>query len=171
MRYLAAVLVLTLVSATSPALAQQPQTFGPEHKAFEYFLGDWTYELSGNTEGSGEISFQTFGDGFFLHWHETWREASVAPVEISGWFGYDQEGNHYTWARYFSNGDSDTGKGWKHGDTWVFILEERYEEGKSIVWRAAWTAVSPDSWEFTWERSVAGLPWELESTGKATRAD
>ena len=172
MRYLPALLAAVLVVClVSPATAQEEPTPGPEYKALDYFLGEWTYAFSGETEGTGELNMRTFGDGYFVHWHETWREASVAPVEIVGWIGYDGEGKHYTWARFWSNGYSDTGKGWKHGDTWVFVMDESYEEGKLIRWRTTWTVMSPESWEITWERSVEGQPWELTGRGKATKAD
>jgi hypothetical protein len=168
MRYLPALLAAVLVVCfASPATAQQEPT--PEHKALDYFLGEWTYEFSGETEATGEVNFRWFGDGFFLHWHETFRAASVSPVEAVGWIGYDAEGKHYTWTRFWANGNSDTGKGWKHGDTWTFVMDESHQEGKLTTMRTTWTVLSPQSLEITWERSVEGQAWELTDKGKVTK--
>ena len=79
--------------------------------------------------------------------------------------GYDAENEVYTSARFYNNGYSDSGTGWRDGDTWTYV----YDATAGTKLRFTGVLGPETVWTYQWARSVKGGPWEDTSSGSMTK--
>jgi hypothetical protein len=136
-----------------PLTAQAQQTPPPELRRLNFYVGEWTYD-NGRTE-----VFEWFGD-FFVQSTEVGTDASGNTLTIRWMYGYDAEEEVYTLHGHYSSGLIRAAKGWVHGNTWTWLIDE--PAGR----RRRWTCVeeSPTVWVIKAARSIEGGNWEETPT-------
>ena len=155
-RALLALSVVLLVP--TQALAQEASS--AEHQRLNSWVGEWTYVLG---DASGTFAAEWLGDSF-VQLDEVYTDPSGSTVNVLGVIGYDAEEGVYTWHRYWSNGYNDAAKGWVHDNTWTFLFDE------PVANKSRMTLIEDSGgWNFKWESSVEGGPWEESSAGRTTR--
>ena len=172
---LLAALALALASTPCQLPAQERAPAQAEYDLLAAIAGEYTYEYTevGSPMLTGRIVFESFADGQFLKFEETFGE----DMGIIGIVGYDSIGGYFTWYRVFENGAYDHARGELEDGTITFdITESRWEPwgedswaGPGIRLRTKWTDFSEDGFTFIWERSVNKGPWERLSEGRDMR--
>jgi hypothetical protein len=155
-----------LLSQAPPA----PPTPGPEHKKLEYFLGKWTVEgeIKANefVRAGKTVSTETatLGPGGF--YVESRNEGpSLTRLAI---IGYDSHAKVYTSYYASSAGLVGTGTGTVNGNTWTWMVEDKYA-GKSIKGRTTATILSPTQQIFKYEMADGKGGYTTIAEGKATK--
>src|SRR5438477_4461395 len=135
-RSVAVILIFGFTSLLLAPAPPAPPKPGPEHKKLEYFLGKWTVEseIKANKympAGKG-VSTETctLGPGGF--YAESLAEGQV-PTRLAI-IGYDSHAKVYTSYYASSVGLVGVGTGTVEGNTWKWMVEEKYA-GKSIKGR------------------------------------
>lgn len=150
---------LFLSAIPTPTLAQEAPP--PELQRFNYFMGEWTYDVGSS---SGTMAWEWFGD-FLARANEENTTASGNTTGLLHVFGYDTEEEVFTWHRYWSSGNIQIARGWVHGDTWTFL----FDDPVGMKTRLIMVETSTDVVTFHWERSIEGGPWEVTSEGRMTK--
>ncbi len=175
-RFLVAALVA--LAASRPAFGQaqpQPQP-GPEVQKLGYYVGTWKTE--GETTAGPLRSAFKFTETGTCEWfdgkfqlvcrHEGSRPASaVSDLSI---LAYDAEAKTYTYFTITSLGDTARSTGLVKGNTWTYAWDGNVE-GKPAKFRYVEVHESPAAYTFKTERSIAGGPWRLLESGKATKVE
>ncbi len=169
------VIVVVLAFAV-PCWAQtaQPPKLGPEVQNLARFVGTWKTEGEVKVAGlfgpvgkfSGTETCEWFAGGL----HVVCRSESTGPARKLTElyiFGYDAEAKAYTYYGIDSGGDSEYLKGSLTGNTWTWLWD-RKAAGKPANYRFTEVDVSPTSYTFKVEYSVAGGPWIVIEDGKGT---
>ena len=141
MKRLVLALAIVLLVPTQ-ALAQQ----SPELQALYVLVGEWTYD-----DLSGGGTCEWVGRSFvvcLMRWTTAAGNANAAT-----WVsGYDAENEVYTSSRFYDNGYSDSGTGWRDGDTWTYV----YDSTAGTKLRMTQVYDSETSGTYQWARSAEG---------------
>ena len=172
-----AMAVLGLAASAAVAAAQPPPaTPSPEHKKLQYFAGKWNID--------GEMKSTPMGPGGKMTASETCEWFATAgfhlvcnssgtnplgPTRGLSILGYSTETKGYTFYGIDRTGWADSAKGSLEGDTWTWTSEGTMG-GQSLKSRYIIKELTPDSYTFRAELSVAGGPFTLMFEGKQTRA-
>ena len=174
-------LVIVFMALAVPCLAfgqaqpAQPPKPGPEVQKLAYYVGTWKTEgeiTAGPLRSGGKFSetgtCEWFAGGFHLMCrHEGTRPAgNVTDLSI---VAYDAEAKGYTYFTITSLGDTASVTGSLSGNTWTFLWDGKVA-GKPAKFRYTEVQVSPTSYTFKTERSVAGGPWRVLEDGRAAKA-
>ncbi len=163
--------------ATS-ALAQSGPTAAPtaEHKALQYFVGEWTTD--------GEFKQTAFGAGgrggstdsctwFDGNLHVICRGEGRLPGGTKAHLGilsYDPARRAYTYYGIDGTGLTDLAVGKRTEKTWEFTTSPVDVNGKSYESRYTIVETSPTSYSFKWETAEKGTQkWTIVKDGKATK--
>jgi uncharacterized protein DUF1579 len=159
------------------AVAQNPPPVpkpAPEVQKLKYFLGTWKVEgdvkpgpMGPGGKFSGIDRNQWMPGGFFVVGHNT---GDMAAVKVTGtsYLGYNTEDKVYTYNEFNSMGEAVAAKGTVDGDTWTWTNEEKMH-GKLVKGRFTEKITSPTSYDFKFEASVDGGPFQTVMEGKATK--
>jgi Protein of unknown function (DUF1579) len=170
------ILGTALLGVVFTAWAQPPAPAkpGPEHKKLDYFAGRWSIDgdmKAGPWGPAGKMTATEtcawFEGGFTL----TCSSTGVGPTgKTSGLslMGYSGEGKHYTFYGIDSTGWSGAAKGRLEGDTWTFASESTVD-GKPLRIRWIMKQLTPDSYTFKSETSLADAPYAVVFEGKQAR--
>jgi Protein of unknown function (DUF1579) len=164
-----------MASGAVAVLAQAPPAPkpGPEQKALEYYVGNWTgqAELKPGPFGPGGKMTSTdtcewFAGGF----HVICRgEGSgvMGNMKTLGIISYSGGDKAYKFYAVDSMGTAELSTGTKSGDTWTFSSDSNYQ-GMAFKSRYTLVEVSPTSYTFKWEMSQDGTKWAtvVEGTSK-----
>ena len=160
-----------LALAQNPPAAPKP---GPEHKKLEYFVGKWSLEgemkpgpMGPGGKMTGSENCEWFMGGFHVVCHSAGK-GPMGEVKGIGVMGYSSEGKHYTYYGIDNTGWADLAKGSVEGDAWSWTSEGTMG-GKSMKGRYSIKKLTPDSYTFKGEISVADGPWTVMMEGKETR--
>ena len=169
------VIVVVLVFAV-PCLAQttQPPKPGPEVQKLAYSVGTWKTEgeiKAGSLLPAGKYSVTGTCEWFAGGFHMVCRSEGTGPAgkrtELSI-LAHDAEAKAYTYYGISSLGESVSSKGSLAGNTWTWLWEGK-AAGKPARFRYTEVQVSPTSYTFKVENSVADGPWSVIEEGKATK--
>jgi len=169
------VIVVVLVFAV-PCLAQttQPPKPGPEVQKLAYSVGTWKTEgevKAGSLLPAGKYFVTGTCEWFAGGFHMVCRSEGTGPAgkrtELSI-LAYDAEAKAYTYYGISSLGESVSSKGSLAGNTWTWLWEGK-AAGKPARFRYTEVQVSPTSYTFKVENSVADGPWSVIEEGKATK--
>ena len=167
------VAVILICGFTSLLLAQAPPAPpkpGPEHKKLEYLLGKWTVEseIKANEyvpAGKG-VSTETYTlepGGFYI---EHLAEGQI-PRTL-GIIAYDSHAKAYTSFYASSAGLVGTGIGSVNGNTWTWMVEDRFA-GKAVKGRTTITMLSPTESTSKYEMADGKGGYTTMVEGKATK--
>jgi hypothetical protein len=174
-RYYAALAFVTLAGAsTLRAQAPEPPKPGPEHQKLAYFVGRWNIE--GTVQASpmgpaGSITATDTCEWFAGGFHIVCKSDGRGPAgEMHGLnlLGYNAEKKRYTYYGIDNSGWGDGATGEVVGDTWNWESEATYG-GQVVKTRYTIKQLSPDSYTWRLETSMAGGPWTLGGEGRETR--
>jgi hypothetical protein len=167
------VAVILICGFTSLLLAQAPPAPpkpGPEHKKLEYLLGKWTVEseIKANEyvpagKGLSTVTYILEPGGFYIE--------SLAEGQIPRTFGiiaYDSHAKAYTSFYASSAGLVGTGIGSVNGNTWTWMVEDRFA-GKSVKGRTTITTLSPTEYTSKYEMADGKGGYTTLVEGKATK--
>ena len=170
-------LVIVVLAFAVPCLAQpaQPPKPGPEVQKLAYYLGTWKTEAEVKVGSplypvgkySGTDTCEWFAGGF----HLVCRGEGTGPAGKNtslGILAYDAEAKVYTYYGISSIGETESGKMTVTGNTWTSTSEGKMAD-KPAKFRFTEVQVSPTSYTFKFETSVAGGPWTVFEEGKATK--
>jgi Protein of unknown function (DUF1579) len=175
-------LVVWFIGLAAPSLAfgqaqaAQPPKPGPEAQKLAYYVGMWQTEgeiTAGPLRDAFKFSetgtCEWFAGGFHLVCrHEGTRPAGkVTDLSI---VAYDATAKGYTYFTISSLGDTARVTGSLKGNTWTFLWDGKVA-GKPARFRYTEVQMSPTSYTFKTERSVAGGPWRVLEEGKATKVE
>jgi len=139
-----------------------------------YYVGTWKGEgeVKAGPFGpagkfSGTDTCEWFAGGFHLvcRGEGTSPEGKRTGLSI---LAYDAEAKAYTYYGISSFGESDAAKGSLTGSTWTWLWDGK-AAGKPAKYRITQVEVSPTSYTFGIENSVAGGPWTVLMEGKFTK--
>jgi len=166
-----------IVFSTLFAFAQNPPAPpkpGPEVQKLKYFLGAWKVEgdakpgpMGPGGKFTGTTHNQWMPGGFFVVGRST---GDMGPMKVTGtsYLGYNPEDKVYTFHEFNSAGESIAAKGSVEGDTWTWTSEDKMQ-GKPFKGRFTEKITSPTSYDFKYEMSMDGKPFETVMEGKATK--
>ena len=154
-----------LLLAQAPPAPPQP---GPEHKKLEYFLGTWKAEgeikANGYVQAGKGVTTETYTlgpGGFYVE-----RRAEGQIPNTFGIIAYDSYAKAYTTFYASSAGLVGTGIGSINGNTWTWMVEDRFA-AKAVKGRTTITMLS--STEYTSKYEMAdgkgGFTTLVESKG------
>jgi hypothetical protein len=168
--------VLAVLAFAMPCMAQTPQPPkpGPEVQKLAYYVGTWQTE--GETKAGGPFPAGKFSGTDTCEWfaggfHMVCRGEGTGPSGKRTFLGitaYDAEAKTYTYYSISSVGESDPAKGALTGHTWTWLGDGK-AGGKPAKFRYVEEEVSPTSYTFKFEASVAGGPWTVIEEGKSTK--
>jgi len=174
-RSYAALAFVTLVGASAlRAQAPEPPKPGPEHQKLAYFVGRWTIEGTmqpGPMGPGGPMSGTDTCEWFAGGWHIVCKSDGRSPAgEMHGLnlLGYSAERKRYTYYGIDNSGFGDGATGELVGDTWNWESESTYG-GQPVKTKYTIKQLSPDSYTWRMEMSMAGGPWTLGGEGRETR--
>jgi hypothetical protein len=175
-------LVIVYMALTVPCLAfgqatptQLPKP-GPEVQKLAYYVGTWKTEgdiTAGPLRGAFKFSetgtCEWFAGGFqIVCRHEGTRPAgNVADLSI---IAYDAEAKGYTYFTITSLGDTASVAGSLTGNRWTSLWNGKVDS-KPARFRYTEVHVSPTSYTFKTERSIAGGPWRVLEEGTSTKVE
>jgi Protein of unknown function (DUF1579) len=151
-----------------------PPKPAPELQKLKYFLGTWKTEgdvkpgpMGPGGKFTGVDHNAWMPGGFFIVGH---NNGSMGPMKVTGtsYLGYNAEEKVYTYNEFNSMGESVAAKGTVEGDTWTWTNEEKMQ-GKPVKGRFTEKITSPTSYDFKFEMSMDGKPFETVMEGKATK--
>ncbi|MDR3748476.1 MAG: DUF1579 family protein [Acidobacteriota bacterium] len=167
------VAVILICGFTALSLAQAPPEGpkpGPEHKKLEYFVGTWKVEseIKANEyvpagKGVGTQTYTLEPGGFYIE--------SLGEGQIPRTFGiiaYDSYAKAYTTFYASSAGLVGTGIGSVNGNTWTWMLEDRFA-GKAVKGRTTITMLSPTEFTSKYEMADGKGGYTTLLEGKATK--
>jgi hypothetical protein len=174
-RSYAALAFMALVGASAlQAQAAEAPKPGPEHQKLAYFVGRWTIEgtmqpgpMGPGGPMTGTDTCEWFAGGF----HIVCKSDGRGPAgEMHGLnlLGYSSERKRYTYYGIDNSGWGDGATGELVGDTWNWESEATYG-GQPVKTKYTLKQVSPDSYTWRMEMSMAGGPWTLGGEGRETR--
>jgi hypothetical protein len=169
------VIVVVLAFAV-PCLAQtaQPPKPGPEVQRLGYYLGTWKSEGEAKASAfgpAGKFSMMDTCEWFPGGFQVVCRGEGIGPagkMTSMGILAYDTEAKAYTVYGISSRGESMIVKGSLTGNTLMWLWDGK-AAGKPAKYRYTEVQVSPTSYTFKGESSVAGGPWTVIEEGKATK--
>ena len=167
-----ALAVTPFLHAQAPAQAPKP---GPEHQKLAYFAGRWNSvgEMKPGPMGpggrmTGTSTCEWFAGGFYLVCRSEGRSAA-GPMQSLGIMGYSTERKRYTYYGIDNSGmGGDPAHGEVTGDTWSWE-GEGLMGGQTVKSRYVMKVVSPDSYTWKFDVSVAGGAWTTVGEGTETR--
>ena len=162
--------------ASGQTQAAQPPKPGPEVQKLAYYIGTWKTEgeITAGPQRSASKFAETgtcewFAGGFQLMCRHEGTRPDVSVTDLSI-VAYDVEAKCYTYFTVTSLGDTARSTGSLNGNAWTFLWDGKVE-GKPAKFRYVEVHVSPTSYTFKTERSVAGGPWKVLEEGKATKVN
>jgi Protein of unknown function (DUF1579) len=167
------VAAMLICGFTSLLLAQAPPPPpkpSPEHKKLEYFVGKWTVESeikankfvpAGKTVGTETA---TLGPGGFYVESRAEGQLGTRLAIIA----YDSHAKVYTSYYASSVGLVGTGTGTVNGNTWTWMVEDKYA-GKSVKGRTTVTTLSPTQYTSKYEVADEKGGYTTILEGKATK--
>jgi hypothetical protein len=164
------VAVILICGFTSLLLAQAPPKPGPEHKKLEYFVGKWTVESeirankfvpAGKTVGTETATLGT--GGFYVESRAEGQLGTRLAI-----IAYDSHAKVYTSYYASSVGLVGTGTGTVNGNTWTWMVEDKYA-GKSVKGRTTVTTSSPTQYTSKYEMADEKGGYTTILEGKATK--
>lgn len=156
--------VAQTTAAPAPAAPPPPACASAEHRAFDFWIGDWTVHAA-NGKLAGHNSIRRSHSGCVLH--ESYRTPGAYSGESINIYDASRKVWHQTWA------DS-TGLllalegGFRDGK---MVLEGAGVDaaGKPIKHRISWSANADGSVRQHWESTDAAGVWSTAFDGKYTR--
>jgi len=157
--------------AQNPPAPPKP---GPELQKLKVFLGSWKIEgeakpgpMGPGGKFTGTTHNQWMSGGFFVVGRNT---GDMGPMKVTGtsYLGYNTEEKVYTYNEFNSMGEKVAAKGTVEGNTWTWDNEEKMQ-GKVVKGRFTEKVTSPTSYDFKFEMSMDGKPFETVMEGKATK--
>ncbi len=167
------VAVILIYGFTSLLLAQAPPAPpqpGPEHKKLESLVGKWTaeseikaneYVPAGKTVGTETA---TLGPGGFYVESRAEGQLGTRLAIIA----YDSHAKVYTSYYASSVGLVGTGTGTVNGNTWTWMVEDKYA-GKCVKGRTTVTTLSPTQYTSKYEMADENGGYTTILEGKATK--
>jgi hypothetical protein len=168
--------VVVVLAFAAPCLAQMAQAPkpGPEVQKLAYYTGTWKTEGDAKASPfgpagkfSGTDTCEWFAGGFQLvcRGEGTGPAGKTTSLDI---LAYDKEAKAYAYFGINSRGENESAKGSLAGNTWTWLWEGT-EAGKPSRLRYTEVQVSPTSYTFKGEISVADGPWTVIEEGKASK--
>lgn len=168
-RFMLAVMatLIPVLSSAPPLLAQEqaeqaPPCSFPEHRQFDFWIGEWDVENTADGQVVGENTIRQIMNGCALE--ENW-------VGGQGGKGTSINAFHAPSGRWHQSWISDNGTfllldgGWKDGSM-VLEGEMAGREGRTVMHRIAWTPGESGEVRQVWEFSRdAGDTWTLAFDG------
>ena len=173
-------LIIVFIALAVPCLAfgqaqtVQPPKPGPEVQKLAYYVGTWKTEgeiKAGPFGPAGKLSSTDTCEWFAGGFHIVCRGEGIGPsgkrtgLDI---LAYDAEAKAYTYCGISSFVENEGAKGSLTGNTWTWLWDGK-AAGKAAKYRYTEVQVSPTSYTFKVEYSVAGGPWTVVEEGKATK--
>ncbi|HZD93599.1 MAG TPA: DUF1579 family protein, partial [Candidatus Sulfotelmatobacter sp.] len=148
----------------------------PELQKLKYFVGTWKMEgeaKPGPMGPGGKFTSTERSEwmpgGFFVVNHGTGSMPGMGKMISTAYMGYNPEEKVYTYNEFNNMGAADVAKGTVEGDTWTFTDENKMQ-GKVVKGRYIMKVTSPTSYDFKYEASMDGGPYDTVMEGKATKA-
>ncbi|HUP08093.1 MAG TPA: hypothetical protein VMU47_13120 [Caldimonas sp.] len=155
--------VLACMSAPAPAQTGPAPCAGPEHRAFDFWLGEWNVHANGKLAGTNSIKREI--GGCVLHErYETGRGYSGESFNV-----YDAPRKvwHQTWVD--SSGLLLLLEGGIQDGKMVLQGQTTDADGKLTRHRITWTPNPDGSVRQLWESTNAAGDWTVAFDGKYTR--
>jgi hypothetical protein len=153
------------------AAAQEMPKPGPEHKAMDFFAGNWefTAELKPGPMGPGgkvhtKDSCAWFDGGFALVCRGE-GENPAGKTKSVAIMTYDTNKKAYTYTGVESGMPVAFAVGQKTGDTWVYMGEDGGMKSRVTIQQT-----SPTSYKFTFELSTDGSNWMTLMEGESKKS-
>ncbi len=156
-----AALLIMLVAATVPALAQPAGGCAEKSDQFNFWIGEWNVTDTGNGKQAGTNSIQPILDGCVLM--ESWTGASGSKGVSLNFYNTQTE----KWQQFWV---------WRNGTT--LELSGEYEDGKMVLSgtsmnragkkvknRITWYDNADGTVRQHWEASIDGKPWNTAFDG------
>lgn len=162
---LAAFVVSALVAPA--ALAGTPACATPEHRQFDFWVGDWAVHRADNGKHAGQNRIDSVLGGCALH--ENW--VGGGGVKGNSYNTYDARRGvwHQTWVD--STGDLLVLEGRFKDGKMVLEGEQRGADGKPVKNRITWTPLAGGKVRQLWETSPDGKQWAVSFDGIYSKRD
>ena len=141
-------LVVLLLAACAPALAQSKACTGPEHHQFDFWIGDWSVTGPAGKH-AGDNSIKAVADGCALS--ESWRGAKGGMGLSYSAYDSIRKAWHQTWV---------------DRDGLVLLLDGGLQDGKMVLSGLTGKTLNRVSWEPREDGSVRQLWESSEDEGK-----
>jgi hypothetical protein len=125
--------VFTSLLLAAPARGAPPACVTPEHRQFDFWLGDWDVSDVGDPKPSMRIQVESILDGCALR--ETYQDVNGMLGESLNFYDAGRKQWHQTWV---------TNRGT------VLLLDGKLEDGKMAFRATEQTAQGPVLWRAVW---------------------
>lgn len=133
------VLLLVVALAATPALAQRPQPTcdGPEHRQFDFWVGEWDVTVRGQPAGTSVITLEEKGCMI----HEQWTGAGGGTGQSMNFYDRTDGKWHQVWVA--SNGSVLRLSGGLETGSLAYAAEAKRPDGTKVLHRLVFTP-NPD---------------------------
>jgi len=137
-----------LGAPVAPAPPDPPRCAGPEHRQFDFWLGDWdAYDADALQEPAARVRVDAILDGCAVH--ETYSGVHGAVGESFSIYDASRRVWHQTWV---------TNRGQ------LLVLEGEYRDGKMTLRATETTAAGPVLWRGVWTPQDGGVRETAETS-------
>jgi hypothetical protein len=163
-------LILSLLGALSmsipdsaPAQLPPPVCDGAEHRAFDFWIGEWNVHAGGKLAGTNSIRREIGGCVL----HERYDTGAGYSGESFNVFDAPRKRWHQTWVD--SSGLLLLLEGGLQGNSMVLEGQTTGSDGKPTRHRITWSPGTDGSVRQLWETAMPGGDWQRVFDGKYTR--
>lgn len=150
--------------ATSAPAAVSDSCAAPEHRAFDFWLGEWEVSADGRLAGHNTIERVAGGCGLL----ETWRSARDGTGSSVNFYDPVDGRWHQLWVG--SDGSLLRLAGGIRGDAMVLAGERAGPDGEPVLDRITWRALEDGTVRQQWEvSSDGGESWSTVFDGRYRR--
>jgi hypothetical protein len=142
---------------TTPCAAQTPPAPDPRAAQFDFWLGDWELASGGQPTGTNSITKEFDGAVIIEHF------SGSAATKLNGMsvsvFNRTTGKWQQTWVDNQAGYLDFTGE---FADGKMILSRSAVLKGKEILQRMVWANITPDSFDWSWERSDDnGASWQV----------
>jgi hypothetical protein len=136
-------------------LAAPPSCVSPEHRQFDFWVGDWDVSDAGESQPSMRIQVEKILDGCALR--ETYRDVNGMLGESLNFYDAGRKLWHQTWTT--NRGQTLMLDGRLENGRMVFTATESTPQGP-VLWRAAWIPQGDEVRETAETSTDGGKTWK-----------
>ncbi len=141
-------------------MSDQPPCSDPEVRQFDFWLGKWSLAWGEDGKGTNTIR-RILGGCVIEEQFDGTPSTPLVGMSVSTWSPQWTRW-HQTWVDNQGSYLDFTGE-WDDIEEKMILSRDDVAQGKHVLQRMVWYAITPDSLEWNWERSEdGGMTWEVQ---------